>query len=536
MTSTLRRPTLALFALSLTVGCAAVDDADSPDDQRSDALYGAVTYGADCTPTLRAMAEDSMRFGRITAGTRAFAQCVSTRMRERYRGCTGDAYNSAGIDAQVMAALLTARTPNAVSMSCTGGGGLASTGQNSGYGHSVSETFSWSTWLADAAAARAWPVCGPGVTGACRLSVWPMSQGAATVWHEAAHTHGYGHGHNTDNTAAATACAPSSSAGWNFQSDTVPYIIGNCIAEVLERSDAACGGNVESCGAGQLRLVDGFSSNTCACQSDPAYTLPTMLFYNPASPPDATARVDLDGTLTTLRTFSDLSAGWTHIVSPGRKNLFYYNRNSGLAAVERIGDDGSHVTLASLTLPAGYTQVTPAGVDGLVLLYNQSTGASRVMRVEASGALTSLRPFSLSAGWSHIVESGGLLYFYNASNGTGAILESDLAGNFTQHRTLSGGTLGWTHITGADGMLMFYQRGTGAALTARLTREGLFGLQSIGFSAGWDQLVAVGYREVLIYRASDGLAVTGRLDFTGSFAQQRVFGLSAGWGVIAPRR
>ena len=61
---------------------------------------------------------------------------------------------------------------------------------------------------------------------------------------------------------------------WHFQRHTMPYIVGYCVEEVLARSGDRCGAHVEddleSCGAGRLRLVEGFDATTCGCVRDPA--------------------------------------------------------------------------------------------------------------------------------------------------------------------------------------------------------------------------------------------------------------------------
>jgi hypothetical protein len=100
---------------------------------------------------------------------------------------------------------------------------------------------------------------------------WPWYADARTGWHEAAHQHGYTHGAN-DQAPAKVACGygGESDAAWHYQRNTAPYILGECISNVLHESAATCGDLDFGCYGGAMRLVTEAGSSTCECVEDPA--------------------------------------------------------------------------------------------------------------------------------------------------------------------------------------------------------------------------------------------------------------------------
>lgn len=276
---------LLLFAplalLCAASGCDEPIDPDKPEVELDDEdlqprVFGDASY-EDCSSAHVGFNEDILRHGRIVAGTDAFAECIDAAFRTGtdgfgpYRACNGEPFSGSSIDTQIARAIDMARSPNDLAIDCTGGGGNASTGQNDGWGHSNDEGFSWAGWFTSVYNQLALPVCSPGQDPAtCRFAAypWPYSQAAGIVWHEASHTHGYSHGAN-DQANAIVACGYAGDPSWNFQVNTAPYIIGNCMSQVMSDSASACG-NIDTCPGDGLRIVDAHGGATCSCVEDPA--------------------------------------------------------------------------------------------------------------------------------------------------------------------------------------------------------------------------------------------------------------------------
>jgi hypothetical protein len=234
-------------------------------------LLGPVEQADDCTPELQRFNEDIMVYGRTTASTRAFEQCVDREVRARYRKCTGDPYHGSPVATQIAQVIAASRSPAAVQINCSGGSGNASTGL--GWYGNPGEGFAWGGWFGSVHRQIGRPLCGPGQNPDdhnCRFAAmpWPYSQAAGIVWHEVMHTQGYTHGAN-DQANAKVACGYANDASWHFQQNTMPYVLGSCVSEVIVRSATRCG-DVQACpGSNQLRLLDSYDGDTCSCVNDP---------------------------------------------------------------------------------------------------------------------------------------------------------------------------------------------------------------------------------------------------------------------------
>lgn len=247
----------ATATLLTSAACTAELEPDLGDEPVS-RLYGDVEYGDDCDPDMIALLEDSMELGRIASNTDTFRECVADRMTSLYTPCAGDPHSAEALDDQIDRALDATRMTNDVKMWCTGGSGNASTWPGD-YGHDNHEEFWWSEWLEGVVPGPTYDVCGPGEfptwgPGTCRPIGWPWSQIAGTAWHEVSHTHGYRH----------DSCGISD-PGWHFQVNTVPYIVGNCLAKVMNDSADQCGENVACGDVSYMMLEDG----ACECRRDP---------------------------------------------------------------------------------------------------------------------------------------------------------------------------------------------------------------------------------------------------------------------------
>lgn len=234
-------------------------------------LLGPVSQADDCSQALQRFNDEIMVYGRAASATRAFEQCVDQDVRATYRRCTGDPFYSSPVATQVAQAVLAARSPSGVQIRCTGGSGNASTGL--GFYTNPSEGFAWGGWFSAVYAQLGRPLCRAGQEpdiDNCRAAAmpWPYSQAAGIVWHEVMHTQGYTHGANAQAQAIA-ACGYAGDPTWNFQVNTMPYLVGSCISKVIENSAARCGDARACPGSHQLRLLSEWGGNICACVNDP---------------------------------------------------------------------------------------------------------------------------------------------------------------------------------------------------------------------------------------------------------------------------
>jgi len=96
------------------------------------------------------------------------------------------------------------------------------------------------------------------------------------VWHEVMHTHGYAH-------LGAAEIGQGAREGFV---DTVPFIVGHCVGELLAKTRQACGSRLDVCPKGALIPViasypDG---KRCSCARDPLTRLPDGM-SSPTDPP-----------------------------------------------------------------------------------------------------------------------------------------------------------------------------------------------------------------------------------------------------------
>lgn len=248
---------LALLLAACTTEVELPDDA--PEAEAEPRLYGDVDYASDCTAQHMTLLEESMELGRIVSNTDTFRECVTDRITQQYIPCNGDPYYSAPLEEQIDRALAATRFTNDVHMTCTGstlGNASAAIGS---YGHNEAEGFVWGEWLTAVLGGGEFPICGPGETpdwgpNSCRPAGWPWSQVAGIAWHEVSHTHGYTHDY----------CGITD-PGYNFQADSIPYIVGNCLGQTIQDSAEACGENA-ACGWVSFEVLE---DGQCECRRDP---------------------------------------------------------------------------------------------------------------------------------------------------------------------------------------------------------------------------------------------------------------------------
>ena len=216
-------------------------------------LTGGVRIDSSCKPEFRPALLKASRAGRIASKSAVFAACIGN-LRAGTPNVTSpympqcspnDPHASESGASQASWVLLRARNPNTLTMTCGAGCGnnaCAGIGNES----TTSEAFEWNNDFVKLWATAPAPADDPW---------WPTTQAAGLIWHEVMHNYGYDH---------PTSC---STPGYNFQSNTVPYITQLCMSAVLTASGKTCG-NV-TCGPDQLPIVKAFGSGTCSCVSDP---------------------------------------------------------------------------------------------------------------------------------------------------------------------------------------------------------------------------------------------------------------------------
>lgn len=266
--------------VAVTAGCSAADPGAPGGEsvgQDDSSLLGAVTYGADCNAGDKAFLDKVMRYGRTAASSSAFSQCMQGAMTSQvyggigpYKKCTGDPFYGDSLAVQLDRVLKAARSTVDMTLNCTGaiGGGANASAALDTYGHLAPEVLSFGGWLRSVETGIAYPLCVKDGPSPCRFAPdpWPWSQAAGIVWHEAMHQQGYTHGANNQ-ADAKPACGYASYADWNFQVNTMPYIVGNCIDQVISQSGTACGAPLEN-GTG-LNLVTTYGGKSCARVEDP---------------------------------------------------------------------------------------------------------------------------------------------------------------------------------------------------------------------------------------------------------------------------
>lgn len=301
----MRRTALFLAAIALffsvLLGCEEPGEqplAGPPDDLLGDSVFTSSAGTAPWTGDLRSFVSESMRLGRIAAVSGVFETCLDRTMRfgfddhGPYIGCAGDPFSSSSALEQVDKTLFVCRTPDDVTFQYEPGGDGNAHHHGGGTWSSDGEDLDWCSWLGDVESHLEQPLCreAEACQGAtpdpncsavlsrsdkpllCRWEAypWPYSQAAGLAWHEVMHHHDYGHGDNFNNAAARIGCnLPGAPADWNFQRDTVPYIVQHCIDYAITESTQTC---AIKCPSGSRAMLRQVNSQTCECVADPQVT------------------------------------------------------------------------------------------------------------------------------------------------------------------------------------------------------------------------------------------------------------------------
>ncbi|MBL7814155.1 MAG: hypothetical protein JNL70_04040 [Saprospiraceae bacterium] len=235
--------------------------------KKVDSVSTVPIFGDDCDDTQKTFNKTLVSYARTVVSTNTFADFLRRRMKELYIGCTNDPYANDDFETQYQKVLSACRAPLLIKINCTGGAGNASAGIGT-YDNDWRKIpeFSWGGWFQDKSQCA--------IQNNCTYAPfpWPYTQAAGIIWHELMHQYGYGHGANNSdqNNIAKTACGiPSTNTSWNFQRNTIPYIVGNCIEEILDISHKTCGGLKNCPSSDQIKIVDIVGGNTCSCVTDP---------------------------------------------------------------------------------------------------------------------------------------------------------------------------------------------------------------------------------------------------------------------------
>lgn len=276
---------------SVATEAADAEVGSAPAELRGDIEYAS---GTGCSDPMRFYVEESVFMGRVAASSTAVRECLedaivgsgadyydhdlTTRTTTQaaigpYGACDGEPFADDTAAIQLARVIEMMESANDLRIRCSGGSGNASvdSGDMEPWGHLGLERMRLGVWFSNQLSQiENDDVCSladRGVRPGCRWAPypWPFSQAAGTIWHEAAHTHSYSHGGN-DQASAIAACDQTSNPSWNYQVNTMPYILGNCIDSVLYDSGFQCG-DINSCPNGQLRLTSTYGGTSCECVS-----------------------------------------------------------------------------------------------------------------------------------------------------------------------------------------------------------------------------------------------------------------------------
>jgi hypothetical protein len=260
VTSTLFAAICAATLSFTETACAPPDQPDEGVTQEQAALTGSINFDDSCGSDLRPALIKALKYGRIASNSPAFAACINN-LRTGTLGftapympaCSPSDPHANDPANQAPFVLQHARSVNPLTMKCTNQPDPARNAFADVHDENIkSEDFTWTGWL-------------NGVVNQTNPDDpwWPTSQIASLIWHEPMHNYGYQH---------PKTC---SKAGYDFQANTVPYIVQFCMQSTLSESGKASGkgscGGVDSCGPDALPIITtpAAGSTTCQCVRDP---------------------------------------------------------------------------------------------------------------------------------------------------------------------------------------------------------------------------------------------------------------------------
>jgi hypothetical protein len=288
-----------------------------------------------------------------------------------------------------------------------------------------------------------------------------------------------------------------------------------------------------------------------ACSSNPApqdtleteATISYSLFYK-ANGTAAFGIFDTLGNYTNVKSYSNFTKNWTHILKVGGGVLFY-RASDGLADYARFNADGTYTELnASITFDPNWTHIIQVPSTNVIFFYRASDGLAATGRFnQATGAFIPLRDFpagSFDPGWTHIMYSskGNSVVFYKASTGLTVTAAVSSSGTVTDRNqfTLDAN---WSHLVNTPVGIFFYRVSDGFGGFGIINADGSFTDQKtfpVGFfTKGWTRIIQLP-AGTLFYRTSDGLTSLGRFSVGGNFTDIKDSFLAPKWTLVTRAR
>jgi len=242
------------------LAAAGCSDGAGGEPERADgksALIGPYTIDSSCQDPDRAMIQRAMRLGRIASASNGFATCLRNLAKGTpnaaapyYPKCNpADLQVNLGISAQVTSLLRLTRSANPLNMRCDPTLPANAWGFIGDFG-TTQEDLTWANWITGKGSQIGVNPDDP---------YWPMSQTAGIIWHEVMHNYGYDH--------PETCSDPTYGPLYNYQSNTIPYIVQGCMSVMVSAAGNVCQ-NV-SCPANSAAMVTELGKTTCECIKDP---------------------------------------------------------------------------------------------------------------------------------------------------------------------------------------------------------------------------------------------------------------------------
>jgi hypothetical protein len=427
-------------------------------------LYGAVSYeGANCSQAKQDMVNEALRWGRIASNSDAFAGCIAASVNgagalgvSAYRQCIGDPAYGASAATQISMAVAAARTPNDLVMSCEGvpppGKTYVAHADIGTYGHTDPERLEFNRdWLTSNADNLGSPLCNSVAEGTpCRWAAypWPNQDIADRIWHEVSHTHGYTHGAD-DRENAIVSCGYAGDPSWDYQRNTMPYIIGQCISAVLNHSNDVCGDPARGCRPTALHMIDAVDSTKCTCVEDP-------------SPDPNAAQADSNYAYFSLQT-------GTALHETGDTFQFALASNGDLFAISKSGTGSGTTEVHVLSAASGYQEFSLHTATAL-----HETGPEFDFALTADRDLVAIAKSGTGSGTTevHILSAASnysefSLHTATALHETGDTFEFELAGNgdlFAISKSGTGTGTTEVHVLSAASGYQEFSLHTGTAL------------------------------------------------------------------------
>ena len=240
------------------VGCSGGTTDEATPTQNEQTLTGPYTVDSSCSAAAQDLIQRAMRLGRIASASKGFQKCVSNlavgtpnAAAPYYPQCNpSDPDVQLGIATQVADLLKWTQVANPLAISCNSNLGNENAQAFVGNFNTSQEALTFSNWI-------------NGVVGKIGSNPadpnWPLSQAAGIIWHEVMHNYGYQH--------PSTCSDPTYGPLYNFQGNTIPYIVQGCMSVAVSTAGNVCQ-NVQ-CPPDSVAMLTDFATTNCECVADP---------------------------------------------------------------------------------------------------------------------------------------------------------------------------------------------------------------------------------------------------------------------------